>query len=57
MLKSMTGLSSLAYAMGAIAQADDTKGPFQPIPEPGALELLIIGGVVATAIALAGRRK
>jgi hypothetical protein len=53
----MTGLSSLAYAMGAIAQADDTKGPFQPIPEPGALELLIIGGVVATAIALAGRRK
>ena len=58
-LKAALALAPLMVAIGAIAQpADNGTGPVAvPVPEPGALELLIVGGVAALVIGLVKRRK
>jgi hypothetical protein len=51
-------LPQLVSAAGLLAIAGAAiAGDFQPVPEPGVLELAVIGGIAAVVAGFARRRK
>jgi len=54
MVRTAIGVLLLSMMAGAAVAG---TGDFQVIPEPGVLELLALGGVVAAVVGLRNRRK
>lgn len=53
----MSGLMSTALSLILDAHFATDAGPPVPVPGPGALALLAVGGVFVAAVALTRRRK